>query len=343
MKSLHYLLLCLTATSAPVLGQPELKYQSSIIEVDSSIRAIEAVNDRYTWFAGSNGYYGYTKNSGLDWTVKQMSQYDVPPHFRGVAVTKKAVLLLEITKPARIHRSIDEGDTWRVVYTGESETSFYDAIKFDHHGNGFVFGDPDGGCITLLISNDYGLNWKRIPCERLPQVKEGEGGFAASNTNIDILGDQVWVATGGKVSRVYHSDDLGLSWSVSETPITSGHSMTGIFSMDINEFGTGFSIGGNWEEQLNNSSNKLVLNNNQNDWILRSPNAGPGYSSCVKFFPESNDEIIAVGPRGVNYSMDQGHHWFNVSNDAWYAVSIAPSGRLFLAGRNKLATAILKN
>ncbi|WP_313791432.1 hypothetical protein [Lacinutrix neustonica] len=39
----------------------------------------------------------------------------------------------------------------------------------------------------------------------MPKAKEGEAAFAASDTNIAIVGDNTWVATGGKASRILFS------------------------------------------------------------------------------------------------------------------------------------------
>ena len=63
----------------------------------------------------------------------------------------------------------------------------------------------------------------KVPCEQIPKVEDGEAAFAASNTNIKVLGNTVWIVTGGGVkSRVFKSIDLGITWNVYETPIIQG-------------------------------------------------------------------------------------------------------------------------
>ena len=55
----------------------------------------------------------------------------------------------------------------------------------------------------------------------MPPALPNEGAFAASGTCLVARGDKdVWFVTGGgKVGRVFHSDDRGRSWTVQETPI----------------------------------------------------------------------------------------------------------------------------
>ena len=49
-----------------------------------------------------------------------------------------------------------------------------------------------------------------IPCSQLPKTVEGEAGFAASDTNISIFVDKVWLASGGAVSRILYWEDKGV-------------------------------------------------------------------------------------------------------------------------------------
>lgn len=64
------------------------------------------------------------------------------------------------------------------------------------------WGDPTDGCISILITRDAGRQWSKIPCSHLSKIVEGEAAFAASDTNISIFDDKVWLASGGAVSRI---------------------------------------------------------------------------------------------------------------------------------------------
>ena len=85
-----------------------------------------------------------------------------------------------------------------------------------------------------------------MDCSLLENIKEGEGFFAASDTNISIINDKVWLASGGINSRVYFSDDKGVTWKIFNTPIIQGESTTGIFSIDFYDEKNGFGVGGDY-------------------------------------------------------------------------------------------------
>jgi len=82
-----------------------------------------------------------------------------------------------------------------------------------------------------LITRDGEDSWTKLDCSVFSDIKEGEGFFAASDSNIAIVGDNTCIATGGVNSRVYFSDYKGRRRSISETPIILGESTTGIFSI----------------------------------------------------------------------------------------------------------------
>ena len=86
-------------------------------------------------------------------------------------------------------------------------------------------GDPLGGCLSVIITRDGGATWSAVSCEDLPTAEEAA--FAASNGNIVLLGDEVWIASGGVASRIFRSSDRGRTWEVVETPILQGGAMTG--------------------------------------------------------------------------------------------------------------------
>ena len=64
------------------------------------------------------------------------------------------------------------------------------------------WGDPTDGCISILITRDADRQWSKITCSQLSKTVECEAAFAASDTNISIFGDKVWLASGGAVSRI---------------------------------------------------------------------------------------------------------------------------------------------
>ncbi len=49
-------------------------------------------------------------------------------------------------------------------------------------GRGIAFGDPIGGRLTIVRTNDFGDTWEEAPEEERPVVEEGVIAFAASGT-----------------------------------------------------------------------------------------------------------------------------------------------------------------
>jgi photosystem II stability/assembly factor-like uncharacterized protein len=115
-----------------------------------------------------------------------------------------------------------------VVYEEDHPSAFYDAIAFWDDQNGIAMGDPTDSCLSIILTSDGGDSWTKIPCDRLPPSANNEAAFAASNSNIALIGDHAWIVSGGGRARVFHSPDRGETWEVFDTPIIQGGKMTGI-------------------------------------------------------------------------------------------------------------------
>lgn len=308
--------------------------------IQSSIRAIEVIDEQTVWFAGSEGKFGFTKNTGKRWSIDSIQLGEIPLEFRSIAITSEAVFLLSVASPAYLLKSNDQGQNWHIVYQEDHPDTFYDCMKFWDDQNGVAMGDPINGCLSIIITADGGANWRKLSCDELPPAMDGEAAFAASNTNIAIHGNHAWIATGGKKARVFHTADKGNSWEVVETPIQEGGKMTGIFSMDFYDNNTGIIFGGDWENQSSNTNNKAITHDGGKTWQLIGEGKNPGYRSCVQFIPNTNGQgLMAVGIPGISYSYDGGASWQEVNKESYYTIRFAKSGNTaWLAGKNKIAS-----
>ena len=321
----------------------ELTIQKIITySVNSSIRALEVVNDSTVWFAGSGGIYGYTENNGDSWNIDSIKTGNIVPHFRSIAVTNKAVFLLSIASPALLYKSNDKGKTWEIVFRDNDSTAFYDALVFWNDKDGIAMGDPTEGCLSVILTRDGGNSWQKIPCSKLPQTYKGEAAFAASNSNIALYGSNLWIVTGGKKARVFHSADKGNNWEVFDTPIIQGGQMTGIYSVDFYDDKTGIIFGGDWNNKEQNTKNKAVTNDGGKTWKLIGGNKSPGYRSCVRYLPATEGkQIIAVGTPGISFSKDGGKNWRNISKESFYTIRFGSSFKsAWLAGNKKIGKII---
>ena len=262
--------------------------------------------------------------------------------FRAIAHVNQNTFAISIVNPALLYKISKDG-TVKLVYKEAHEKVFYDAISFWNEKEGIAMGDPTDDCISMIITRDGGNTWQKISCDNLPKVKEGEAAFAASNTNIAIVGDETWIATGGKASRILYSANKGKTWNVFETPIVQGIETTGIYSVDFYDSNNGFAIGGDYTKADANEANKIKTSDGGKTWELVAKNSGPGYRSCVQYIPNSNaKELIAVGFKGIEYSKDSGSTWTHLSDEGFYTIRFVNDSLAYAAGKNRIAKLTFK-
>ena len=313
------------------------------IPVDStSIRAIHVINNDIAYFAGANGKVGYTSKDGYKLSTKNFVYQDsIIPSFRSIASNGKDIFVLSIVNPALLYK-LNEYE-YSLVYKEKHEKVFYDAMKFFEDGiHGIAVGDPTEDCPSIIITEDSGENWSKIPCEHLPKFDSGEAFFAASNTNLKIIGNTVWMVSGGVKSRVYKSTDFGNTWETYETPMIQGNSTEGGYTMDFADENNGIIMGGDYSKPDSNSANKAITTDGGKTWTLVGVNQHPGYKSCVQYVPNTDGkEVFAVGFTGVSYSKDGGLTWKEVSKEKYLAIQFVDRNTAWLSGSKKMGKLIL--
>ncbi|HIB48305.1 MAG TPA: oxidoreductase [Flavobacteriaceae bacterium] len=309
-----------------------------------SIRAIAPLDENGVWFAANNGRVGLI--DGDTPKLATIHYEDSILAFRAIAKTKKAVFVLSIASPAVLYKiGVEDRVATKIeeVYVENGDKVFYDAMAFWNDHEGIAMGDPTNGCLSIIVTRDGGDTWSKINCDNLPNTDTGEAAFAASNSNIAVYKDHVWIVSGGKRSRVFHSADKGETWEVFETPIIQGKAMTGIYTVDFYDENTGVVFGGNWEDQDFNEGNKAITHDGGKTWKLLSNGSGPGYRSSVSFVPGTKGNgLVAVGSLGISYSPDQGASWSELSSEGFYAIEFVNDTLAFASGRNKISKLIFR-
>lgn len=303
-----------------------------------SVRALDYANGNY-WYAGNKGNYGsIDAATGAPTRGVIKLNEDEEVEFRSIATTSNFTYILTAGNPALVYKIAQKDGAVELVYSEVEERVFYDSMKFWNDDEGIAMGDPMGGCFSIIKTYDGGKTWGKLQCTELPDFVVGEAAFAASNSNIKILDDQVWMVTGGAMARVFYSDNRGSNWQIYNTPIIAGGEMTGIYAVDFYDEDLGIIIGGDWNKKEDNTYNKAITRNGGKSWNLLSNGAGPGYSSDIIFIPETDGkELLAVGTPGIWWSGDQGANWKQLSDQGFYTVKMINGTDGYLAGNNHIS------
>ncbi|MCP4884856.1 MAG: oxidoreductase [Flavobacteriales bacterium] len=309
-----------------------------------SIRAIEVTQENTLWFAGSQGRYGRVVNDKME--IDSISHEGRFPQFRSIASNGTFIYLLSIENPALLYK-IDPTKPlgqYELVYQENDPKVFYDSLSFFDQNHGIAMGDPTDDCLSVIRTSDGGETWTKLSCEKLPKLVEGEAAFAASNSNIAVFKEKVWLVTGGTKARVFISENYGATWKVAETPLVQGGKMTGIFSVDFYDADNGVIMGGDWENKKNGKASKAISKDGGLTWNLVAENGLPGYISCVQFIPEEDaKKILAVSTEGVFYTEDKGASWKQISENGYYSLRLIDKNTAWVSTHEEIAKIKLNN
>ncbi len=303
------------------------------IAVNSSFRALSVVDDRVAWVAGSNGQVGRTVDGGTTWQFNQVRGFEKMDFRSLYAFDQSRAIIANAGSPASILITHNAGTSWEVVYTNAHADAFFDGIDFWNEREGLIYGDPIDNRMLLLRTADGGLSWSAVASP--PGLENGEASFAASGTGIRCFNtSNVVIATGGVLSRLWHSTDKGNTWRSLPVPIIQGESSTGIFSVGIHG-NTWVVAGGDFN--LPQKKERHIFYSTDGGVTWHTPEtATRGYRECVE--PARNGMWLAAGPTGAETSDDQGKTWKSLSDEQGiHTVRQARNGSLILmAGSRRL-------
>jgi photosystem II stability/assembly factor-like uncharacterized protein len=171
----------------------------------------------------------------------------------------------------------------------------------------------------------------------LPLALPGEAAFAASGSSIAVAGkSHVWIGTGGGAARVFRSKDRGRSWEVAATPIACGNASSGIFSVAFKDEENGVVAGGDYRKEKETGDNFARTTDGGRTWRLGR--RLPGFRSAIAYVSIGRSHaLVAVGPAGSDYSLDNGESWIGMGPNGYHAFSAAVRSAIgWAAGENGL-------
>ena len=319
---------------------PFQEVEIKIIHTDSaSIRALEYMPGSVA-FAGSNGLFGNIDLKDYSVRTNRISHEADYPEFRAVAHTSMDFFMLSAGDPALLYKTGDAGEM-ELVYSETGPDVFYDSMGFWDDLNGIAVGDAMGGCLSILISRDGGKQWDKIPCTQLPEALPGEGAFAASDTNLALVGDSVWIVS--NKGRVYFSPDKGESWNVQQSPVTSNSETYGLYSLAFYDADLGYSVGGDYTKPEDTPDHKIRTQDGGMTWTLSGQGEPPGYMSCVQYVPgRSGRDLVGVSYGGIYYSNDFGATWNTLSREGFYSLRFTDGFSAIASGNGRIARILFK-
>jgi photosystem II stability/assembly factor-like uncharacterized protein len=332
MKRILFLLLCVLLFRICVAQRVAPQWLSQSSGTTARLRGVSAVSATVAWASGSEGVYLKTTDGGETWRAASVPGAEALD-FRDVeAFDADTAYLLSIGEGdrSRIYKTTDGGEHWRLQFTNRNPKAFFDALAFWDANRGVAVSDSVDGRFVIIKTTDGGTSWKEIPPEKLPPALAGEGAFAASGTCIGAQGrNNVWIVT--TAARALRSTDGGETWQVSTTPIPSGASSAGIFSIAFKDSKNGVIVGGDYKKEGEARDNVATTRDGGGSWkLVKGPLPG-GFRSAVAYAPGAST-LVTVGPSGSDYSMDGGASWAPIGGAGYHAVSFAPSGAGWAVG-----------
>ena len=322
--SLFVVVLALAATSlafAPA-GKTDFSWQLTPTGSTARLRGLSVVSSSVVWASGSQGTVLRTVNGGSTW------QNVGPPgtetlQFRDIEAfdADNAVILSIGPGPdSRVYVTSDGGQHWTLAFLNEDPNAFYDCMAFFDRHRGLALSDPVQGRFRILATSNGGRSWRVLDTE-MPPALPGEFAFAASGQCITTVGGRdAFFGTGGDaVARVFRSDDRGLTWQVSPTPIRSGPS-AGIFALAFRDPQHGLAAGGDFLLPTASPDAVALTADGGSTWNLVA-DAPDEYRSGAHWV--NGRVAIIVGPSGSDASADAGQSWDRFDSGSFDTVDCA--------------------
>ncbi len=288
------------------------------VETKAGFRGLAVVSEKIVWASGTGGTVIRTIDGGTNWKVMTIAGAE-KLDFRDIeAFDANTAYILSIGNgdSSRIYKTTDGGETWKQQFLNDRKEVFFDAIACWDSKNCLAMSDPVEGHYVLIETRD-GETWKPIMTNKMPAARDGEAAFAASGTCLIANGKTTaFLVSGGDAARVFRSNDRGRSWEVFNSPIVSGTSGSGIFSIAMWDAKSGVIVGGNYEKPAENKNNLAFTTDAGKSWTMARGLAG--YRSGVAYLDSKT--IVAVGSSGSDISMDGGKSWKNIDTLNYNAV-----------------------
>jgi len=303
------------------------------------LQAVSAVDDRVVWVAGHRATWVRTVDGGRTWVPGAMTGPDSTLEFRDVQAVSATTAYLLAAGPgeqSRIYKTTDAGRSWKLLFMNRDSAAFYDCFGFWDATHGIAVSDAAHGKM-IVIRTDDGEHWSPVADDGMPPALPGEGSPAAGGTCLIVRGRATaWFGTLPQ-ARVYRSGDRGRRWAAATTPIVTGEA-AGVATLAFRDEQHGMALGGRIANPDDRSDSvAAVTSDGGATWTLvHRPNfSGAVYGAAV--VPGMPGYVVAAGPKGLDWTGNDGSSWTALSRSAYWAVecssrhtcwAVGPGGRI---------------
>lgn len=329
-KKAYLLLFLLTANT---INAQWIKQESG---TDASFRSIHAVSKKVVWAGGSKGTVLRTVNSGTTWQVIKVSGAE-KLDFRDIyGVNEKVAYIMSAglaeEGAAKVFKTTDGGNTWKVVLEYKDKGAFFDSMDFWNEKEGILIGDPIDDKPFILRTLDAGNTWQRIDKEKLPSVLEGEASFASSGTCVAVQPNgKAWLNT---QSRIFFTPNKGETWQVYQTPFKKGQT-AGIFGLHFWNENQGIAVGGDYKNDKEKVENVAITHDAGKTWKFLASAQPDGLKESGWRLP--NQSLLLVGTSGTSILEKDKTEWKAIDNESLHSISCFKDACWAIGGKGNLA------
>lgn len=329
-KKAYLLLFLLTANT---INAQWIKQESG---TDASFRSIHVVTKTVVWAGGSKGTVLRTINSGTTWQVIKVSGAE-KLDFRDIyGVNEKVAYIMSAglaeEGAAKVFKTTDGGNTWKVVLEYKNKGAFFDSMDFWNEKEGILIGDPIDDKPFILRTLDAGNTWQRIDKEKLPSVLEGEASFASSGTCVAVQPNgKAWLNT---QSRIFFTPNKGETWQVYQTPFKKGQT-AGIFGLHFWNENQGIAVGGDYKNDKEKVENVAITHDAGKTWKFLASAQPDGLKESGWRLP--NQSLLLVGTSGTSILEKDKTEWKAIDNESLHSISCFKDACWAIGGKGNLA------
>lgn len=308
-------------TVAPAL-EPQVSGTRALLQ------AVSAPSDGIAWVSGHAAAVLRTTDGGATWERLMVpGAASDSLQFRDVHAVDAETAYLLAAGPgnrSRIYKTTDAGRTWELQFLNSDSSAFYDCFAFWDATHGVAFSDAVAGRFVVRLTDDGGAHWTLVPATALPSARPGEGAFAASGACVVALADRfAWIGTGATdTARVLATTDAGRSWWVATTPVAAG-TTAGIAALAFRDSLHGVALGGKLDSPTERSDNIAATVDGGRTWHLAGRPNFPGAVYGAAIVPGGRGMVVAAGPKGLDYSGDDGATWNSLDTLSYWSVGFA--------------------